>query len=914
MEIVATGEALLGNNNKHSMVKTMKGIFKTFALLCIGLATVACVEENLDPNNGGYDTTPGNEIQFSAAAAVNNGNIQTKTEYGDNNGQYIEINWTAGDKITIASPEADGTTIAHYDIDTTDESFVEDADGYDDATNGGHKAVVKKRGGVGLQWSESDTYTFYGMYPMLDKDEDEDFNGTSELIEGTNGAPAVLKGYLPVAQMPKAVKPDGSGNYEVIPDMRYAFMVAYDKYDTKATNEKISLQFKSLNTVLQFQIKAGIITGQTNNKIKINLLQLSAPDGTPICGYFKYNYPNSENSTGVGEFDNESATNNQTSASSFESVTLDLSQEDIILESNKYVDVTMFLLPLSNFSKDDIEKLSLKILYEIDGKPQTKIARLGVDIAASRKYYFKNMTMPDIKEEVNGSNWISALETNILVSQLSIPVAGHTFSKYYSGTDAQYQKQQVLEFPVLWNMGVRGFEFMTSLGSTSSNSINADNFKNEGFVCNGAEISATFNDGTSNKTLNFGNAFDYLVSQLNKEEYKNECLFIIATYKSYNGDGGMFPHYYLQHLDNFLTERAEILKDADGVSRLQVLNPQSTVYDLRGKVVILVKLIDDEYLQYTDKRNADIDFITEASSAIASMKNPVTIINNWGTSVDAWDRRYSGVARQKVFLKENVQYVEDALYCLSSDSDNYVEAVAPVGLDNFTESFQFSFSSNRGVGFHISDFTRVVPEDIEDTYFDLGKSDHVWWRNYRYLFVNWPSSIGQKTRMMERTMRASMRTRYVQTDSIYINSLSGYYVSEHHSQSFTPYADSFEYGDYSFSGFAKQGMGGDYAGLAVDMNTNLYDAFEAVRGTTQQGPLGFVIMDYIGANSQDFGNSDYYNATDEKVQKAVTASNELPGLILMNNFTFPLATLSTTPQQTSYDAKYVDGGEAISFE
>jgi hypothetical protein len=674
-------------------------------------------------------------------------------------------------------------------------------------------------------------------------------------------------------------------------------MVAYDKYDTKATNEEISLQFKSLNTVLQFQIKAGLITGQTNNEIKINLLQLSAPDGTPICGYFKYNYPDSENSTGVGEFDNESATNNQTSARSFESVTLDLSQEDIILTSNKYVDVTMFLLPLSNFSKDDIEKLSLKIIYEIDGKPQTKIARLGVDIAASRKYYFKNMTMPDIKEEVNGSNWISALETNILVSQLSIPVAGHTFSKYYSGTDAQYQKQQVLDFPALWNMGVRGFEFMTSLGSTSSNSIDADNFENEGFVCNGAEINATFNDGTSDKILNFGNAFDYLVSQLKKEEYKNECLFIIATYKNYNGDGGMFPHFYLQHLDKFLTDRAEILKDAEGGSRLQVLNPRSTVKNLRGKVVILVRFIDDEYLQYTDKVNTeDIDFIKEASNAIANMDNPVTIINNWGTSVDAWDRRYSGVARQKVFQKENVKYVEDALYCLSSNGNNYVEAVAPVGLDNFTESFQFSFSSNRGVGFHISDYTRVVPEGLENTYFDLDKSaGSGWLLPTRYLFVNWPSSIGQKTRMMERTLRASMRTRYVQTDSIYINSLSGYYVSKLHSQSFTPYADRFQSGYYSFSGFSKQGMGGDYAGLAVDMNTKLYDDFIAVRGTAQQGPLGFVIMDYIGANSQDFGNSDYYNATDEKVQKAVTASNELPGLILMNNFTFPLATLSTTP-------------------
>ena len=61
----------------------MKNIYKSFALLCMGLVAVACVEENFEENTPKYDTTPGNEIVFSATAGIENGMPQpeTKTVY-----------------------------------------------------------------------------------------------------------------------------------------------------------------------------------------------------------------------------------------------------------------------------------------------------------------------------------------------------------------------------------------------------------------------------------------------------------------------------------------------------------------------------------------------------------------------------------------------------------------------------------------------------------------------------------------------------------------------------------------------------------------------------------------------------------------------------------------------------------------
>ena len=51
----------------------MQNIYKSFALLCMGLAAISCVEEKLEKDEPKYDTTPGNEIVFTASAGIENG-------------------------------------------------------------------------------------------------------------------------------------------------------------------------------------------------------------------------------------------------------------------------------------------------------------------------------------------------------------------------------------------------------------------------------------------------------------------------------------------------------------------------------------------------------------------------------------------------------------------------------------------------------------------------------------------------------------------------------------------------------------------------------------------------------------------------------------------------------------------------
>ena len=116
------------------------------------------------------------------------------------------------------------------------------------------------------------------------------------------------------------------------------------------------------------------------------------------------------------------------------------------------------------------------------------------------------------------------------------------------------------------------------------------------------------------------------------------------------------------------------------------------------------------------------------------------------------------------------------------------------------------------------------------------------------------------------------------------------------------------------------GKGGDFLGLANDLNSYTYNLLSAKPGSggeslEQEGPWGLVVMDHIGAS---------------------TDSEKLVNLILQNNFKFILATKQdgtsgdeggqggegTNPEGGStgsasvkdYDSVYLDGQNAISFE
>ena len=140
---------------------------------------------------------------------------------------------------------------------------------------------------------------------------------------------------------------------------------------------------------------------------------------------------------------------------------------------------------------------------------------------------------------------------------------------------------------------------------------------------------------------------------------------------------------------------------------------------------------------------------------------------------------------------------------------------------------------------------------------------------------------------------------------LFINSLASYFITPKEPTSTYPY-DDFNDGslipglDISTAlydervTFNNQGAGGDWKSGAANLNYDMYQYL--ISRDTEAGPLGLVMMNYLGASESDF--SGFTNIINITAKQASEASTALPRLIMMNNFSFPL---STNPEWTDPD-------------
>ena len=272
----------------------MKNAYKSFALLCMGLAAVACMEEQFEDDKPNKTPIAENEIIFCASASVESGNKQTKTAYGevnanekeDGSGEYgtVQINWKHNDPIMIASPHTAGTTHAKYLVNLGDHAT--------ENTVASTAVSLDRQGDVGLQWSgRNEPYQFWAMYPSPDTFADVE-NPVSVDVENES---IVMKGHLPVDKRYTTIPAAVSGRYEFAPDMMYAYMVADNTY-TYGSDEAISLEFTSLVTAMQFELQTGtIIADQANSEIIVSQIVLFSAGNQKLAGDFTYKFDGEEN-------------------------------------------------------------------------------------------------------------------------------------------------------------------------------------------------------------------------------------------------------------------------------------------------------------------------------------------------------------------------------------------------------------------------------------------------------------------------------------------------------------------------------------------------------------------------------------------------------------------------------------------
>lgn len=831
---------------------------KSILILCACAAFVCCTEDDLVVRK---PAIPGSEVQFGATAYMSDGS-STRTEYGDSAQGKIELRWVVGDKIDIACPQAAaGRRKAAYEIKNS--TIVKDNP---DEAGKGTATQLEKLGEYGIQWGESGKHFFYALYPSSKSFTDSERGEIG--MDGTG-----VNGYLPVNQDPKGVdtvKVDGKKNYILKPDMRYAFMVAKDSVDSRVDGATgVSLHFRPLVTALTFDLTAPDITNNTTEPtdLTITAVSLYSVSEQNICGSFQYKF----------QTDSIKDTNKGTG---FSRITQTIPASDPVVlnsETKNKVDVTFFVLPSANMAKKD---LRLQVFYTYNGSPYVRTLVIGKELTARKKYYFRNVKLPDIKANVQGSTWFSALDPNVYISQLSIPVAGNTFSNYYSGADSAYYQEQTLNYIQLWNKGVRGFEFSTAHGKTNFDNSTSGTLENNRFVCNGKAMNVTSNG----KAITFGNAFRALTTALAKDS--NECLIVICNYKTYaKSDTQMTGNdcqQYVKDLEAWLTANDTIKK------RLVKLTPNSTVGDLRGKIAIIVRPGEDAYSSIL-------------TDSIKVTNSNLTLVRDWGTSVDKWNRRFGdSYMCEGAFNTPNKTRIENYLWATGSGSkEPYNHSTyGPDFLSGYPTKNSFSFNhttNTEGQTVHVQEWARIIPSKSFATkaFYSGLSANHatgiLQWGHDTYLWLKWPESYSQKQAMIEETVTASMDSKGGSTvNTLFINSLCGYYPVKELPASYYPYNTSYTYkclGSHNVSDHSpsfsldKAGAGGDYVACAYDLNKWFYKFLTEENkdgNVLKQGPLGLVMLNHIGTT----------NTTDRADDKSL----DLVNWIMMNNFKFPLAT------------------------
>lgn len=910
-----------GNNNLSNHIVMSKYI-KFFALAGAALLLGAC-QEDLGLETG--TITPGNEILFGANAYFENGEPQTRTEYGDIVGNQIEVLWVPGeDRMDIACPQAVGAPghQAEYMVSELENDTTSGWNG-DHVAGNDRASILVRKSAVGLQWSTSRTHNFYAAYPSknqiaeravgkLAQEYIDSLGMTVSYDQATNAETATLRGFIPVDQSPAAenITGDEDNGWEVKPDMTYAYMVANASH-TYGAGSTVSLQFQPQVTALEFEIVSSAFNTDNLNAQYPNItflgVQLFSKSGQQIAGQFTYTYPLA--GSGTGQF-------NTIQANGYEKITQTFGDGLKVTAADKPVNVTFFMLPGVTFNYNNDGDLGLTVIYRVGNNPQVKTATLKKEITPKKKYFFSKVQLPTIEENISGSTWFSALAPQTLLSQVSIPVAGNVFANTTYGANVA-NAQQTLDYVTLWNRGVRGFEFVTqTTGTEATNATLAD----EHFVCTESELV---------NTPTFATAFTTLVEHLSKNP--SECLVFIMTYMPC--DDGFKPDRYVRQLINYLNTFVENNTYEITEDDFVQLTSGTTAADLQGKIAIIIRPGDDSRMEslIDGKYTAGID--------LGDWSDNLQIIYDWGaTSYDVWDRRYGdGYARSGNFVdaeyykyknEGNVVRAEDELQLFKENSTNASPGFTSTSdIPQPKETFVFNHSMSNGNTAFVQEWMRVSPKD--ETLNTTGRYTnyaYAVWRERplsgaKYLYARWPESVTEKNKAIKDLFNLSVNERgKASSNNLYINVLSGYYIdwdnSDNYYYSLRPCVEKgVTSGSMVILGqeigwnYKFQGKGGNHTLYSYDINKYTYNLLSADLGTTdglsQAGPWGLVVIDHIGSTQvKELGSSTTRTVSDDK-------SMNLVDLIILNNFKFPLATKPTvqsTPPEDPEQEETPEGG------
>lgn len=831
----------------------MEAMRKTYkfmaALFGMAILMAACTkDETLQPQ-----FTPaavGDEILFGARAGFENGNPDSRTvysgkEYKVDGVTYERIDWvdktegsnTLYDQIEIYCDQAQ--TRAHYDVYGNKEAGEQNDYAY----------LRKQEGEAALQWANNEEHTFYAMYPSSKMFADA--NGAITVVQGVEiDKDGWMHGEIPVSQ-PGTVVDATATNKVINPDMRYAYMAAKTTTTPQATDSSqgVNLTFVPVVTAvqIQFTLSETATDGSTSQSIDITDLQV---EGTGIAGDFKANLAE-WSGTGYPECTAEHVT---------DVITMPLS-EKVTMKAGDTLTFTVFMSPTADLSNLKVKFTSSGVfqsrtLKEVDGKNFIK---------PFCKNRLKDVALPAAGVTYDLSKWMAQLDNNFTMKRLSLPGTGGSFSYNYTGSNADYYKEQTI--PVFgdeeagiigqWEAGIRAFEIVSDRQSNWADV--ATNLGTQEVSCNKEGVGITIEQAMNN-----------LIALVKNSD---ECAVVVFTYQPTGSlNLGFINVGKERHCEKYasslklwydnLGDNQKVFKQYTpdlklGKKNSELESGQTTTANgdgARGHIMVFVRM--------NQKHEYDPGNFTTAKNTLANC--PFVIIDGCGTAKDRWGARgykiKTGGNEYPMLDQSNspsdYTTTDGTAYNSSMIIESYMTSNV-LGFDTYTDEGGYDTYTS-------GDFTVMRPMggDYNLLNFEFETDDanvKVWFQEWQRVCETattsnpyWFASKKEKLDNAEQTFIKAINDSTGNT--IYINSLCGFYISG------TP-SDS---GSLS-TGSTYGGSGGNIAGLAAYMNPEFSD-FVAKSGFEQTtGPTGIILID------------------------RVVPGMEVIGKIISNNYKFSLA-------------------------
>lgn len=506
----------------------------TLSLMIIGLAS--CANDNI---TGGKPLPKGTEFDFGTTVDANLSRTYYDPEDVANpNATYWKIFWNYQDpldQVYIYSPQAmTGRQQAAYTVNGVKDQY---------------SATATKNSEIGIQLSDANTYDFYGMYP-------------AQNVKANSGSGHSLSATMPIFQTASTTEIMNSetnvGNLETTADMNSALMIAKeaDFMPSTQNNAKVNLQFEPFATTLNVTVN-GVEQSNFNYKVLITSIIIEAD--APIAGDFTYNYDTKAITFG------ENASNFIRIDTKFKDAAGH--QIGVPMGADSKLNVRAFMIPNPN-----VNSLKVKVATSA---AQTLTKTLNMTNFKNSQIHFAKLP------KINASNlqfdykiWLSQLDPNIYLSEISLPGSALTFSYKLS---EDYKKTQTLDLTKQFENGIRVFQFHV-------NTVNQTSTYDGGSTSVGIALP----NGDPMPRIN-GNGYwtiEDVIEALHDEMkglHKDEfCVVAISDWiKGPNSDKMTTLYNRLKAVLNKAGEKGLVATN---------VNPNTTIADVKGKVIFKVQL------------------------------------------------------------------------------------------------------------------------------------------------------------------------------------------------------------------------------------------------------------------------------------------------------------------------------------